>query len=45
VFGRGGTEKLRMVFRSKGEEVIDEWRKMDNKELRGFISTLNSIRD
>jgi len=35
---------LRRVFGSKGDEVIREWRKLHNEELKGFYSLPSIVR-
>jgi hypothetical protein len=35
---------LRIVFRSKGDDVRKEWRRLHNKELYALHSSTNTIR-
>jgi hypothetical protein len=36
---------LMSIFGSKGDEIVEEWRKLHNEKLNDLYSPLNIIRD
>jgi hypothetical protein len=40
----GSWDKNRRIFGPKRDEVTEDWRKLDNEELRNLYSSPNTIR-